>query len=199
MFLQILLTILMILLSLVPLWTAVHAWRKNFKVIAVLIGVGYLFIPVAVGIAALAIFFVKPWHPNMEYIPNPRSVMGWGTKFYCSSDRSGDSFVTTQWFIVFYIPVLPIQSYRIALGQENTKFQGYAITTSRSFMVYEVIKLQPKHIFKLYGFILAYILVIVLFIVFAKGVPEFTHMLTSTIGGFTVIFLIIGYFLLRAK
>lgn len=39
---------------------------------------------------------------------------GIGTKFYGSKDQNPDnSFITTEWFVFFFIPIIPLSSYRV--------------------------------------------------------------------------------------
>ncbi len=189
-----------------PIWVAVHAWRKNFRALSVVIGISFLipFLPAI--IALVALFIVQPYHPNLEYIPNPRLFIGWGTKFYCATERSNDSsFLTTQWFTFFYIPVIPVQSYRIIRGASDYKWHGYTATSTTYFQVLECKRLQMNHIIKVIGLMLSYIILIVLMTLFAKNTtgpgPSAAGADTtvSAILGLTVVYLVAGYFLLRAK
>ena len=179
-----------------PLWVAIHAWRKDFKTLSVVIGISYFipFLPFV--IAVIASFFVKPWEPNLSYIPGPRLFIGWGTKFYCSSEKAADgSFITTQWFTVFYLPILPIQSYRIIMGESDYKWHGYSSTTTRYFQVLECRKLELKHILKVYTFILSFIPAILITGLMANK----TGSAEGIIVAIFITYLIAGYFLLRAK
>ncbi len=41
----------------------------------------------------------------------PRNVNGIGTTYYGASDRQPDkSFVTTEWFILFSVPLVPLRA-----------------------------------------------------------------------------------------
>jgi hypothetical protein len=189
-----------IFIFLFPIWVAVHSWRKGFKPLAIAIGIGY-FIPFLPAVIALVAFFiVKPYHPNLDYIPNPRLYIGWGTKFYCSSKKNEDgSFLTTQWFTAFYIPLVPIQSYRILMGEEHYKWYGYSATTTQYFEVLECKKLENSHLYKVYLFLLSFVFIVPLVALYNK----FSYLEHNPISVFFWMFLVgyfvAGYFLLRPK
>jgi len=47
-------------------------------------------------------------------IPMPRSVNGFGTRYYGRREEALDgSYVTTVWITALYIPILPLRSYRV--------------------------------------------------------------------------------------
>lgn len=197
---NILITILTLFVLLFPIWVAVHAWRKEYKFISVLIGVSYFFPVIPIVIALITFFIVKPHKPNLDYFPKPRLFVGWGTKFYCTSERANDgSFLTTQWFTAFYIPLIPVQSYRIIMGESNYKWQGYTATTTQYFQILESKKLVKNHLFKVYILLLSFILFTVGIFTSIKSVGLTTDTATSALMGLLVIYLITGYFLLRAK
>jgi len=52
------------------------------------------------------------------------TFQGVGTKFYGQRDfRSDGSFVTTEWFVLLYIPIIPLRSFRVLYrGAEDTAF-----------------------------------------------------------------------------
>jgi hypothetical protein len=42
------------------------------------------------------------------------TINGIGTMFYGQSRRDPDhSYITTEWFVIFYIPLFPLRSYRV--------------------------------------------------------------------------------------
>lgn len=53
----------------------------------------------------------------------PRSVNGIGTKFYGRADEWADgTYITTKWFIFFYLPIIPLRSYRVKRIDEGGFF-----------------------------------------------------------------------------
>jgi hypothetical protein len=50
----------------------------------------------------------------------PSSVNGIGTKYYGASDRHPDgSFVTTEWFVLLSVPLIPLRSQRVTYIGES--------------------------------------------------------------------------------
>jgi len=136
-------------LFLFPIWEGLLAWRKNRKAITVLI---YLGCAVGFGwvIALLALPVVKPWRFNRDYSPNPRSIGGCGTAFLGAAlddpARPDQSFITTEWFRLFYLPLIPIMSYRVSYVGSTSKggfWSGY-ISETTTFTVHECVGLSRR-------------------------------------------------------
>lgn len=198
-------TILSVLFAIVlimfPIWVAIHSWRKGFKTLAIIIGVTYLvpFVPQIIGL--IAIFIVKPYQPNWDFLPNPKSFAGCGTKFYGAADKKGDeSFITTEWFGLFYVPLIPIQSYRVIHLSSATKNYGASITTTINYSIIEKLRLYTAQILKVYLFLSSFILFASVIFLAGKAVHSVNQSLfTDAIMGLLVIYAIAGYFLFRAK
>ncbi len=179
-----------------PLWVGIHAWRKNHKTLAIVIYVSFLvpFLPVL--IALTGFFIAKPYKLDLDYISNPVRYIGCGTAFYGASKRQNDgSFISTVWFTFLYIPLLPIQSYRVSRGGSRSSFQGYIISESTNFSVFESPGLFFPQVIRMYLFMVLYFFIIG-FIFFNQKDADtgFTFLMTVTIP-----YLILGYFLFRAK
>ncbi|BDX02836.1 hypothetical protein MACH16_15840 [Marinomonas pontica] len=58
--------------------------------------------------------------------PNPRMINGTGTKLYGSTDRDqvSGSFITTYYFVILAIPILPISRYRVIPTDKGYRFLG---------------------------------------------------------------------------
>ena len=66
----------------------------------------------------------------------PYTLNGCGTRYYGRRDESPDgSYVTTQWVTLFYIPLVPIASYRVL---PVTGGYNYIVSRSRNFLVRKV-------------------------------------------------------------
>ncbi len=51
----------------------------------------------------------------------PRMINGVGTRFYGQCDwRRDGSFQTTEWFVLMYVPVMPLKSLRVQRAGGNT-------------------------------------------------------------------------------
>jgi hypothetical protein len=78
----------------------------------------------------------------------PRTFNGIGTKYFGASNRQPDgSFVTTEWFVLLDVPVIPLRSYRVQYLGEQSGF-----TKSAEF--YNVISPTPldtKQVLQLYA------------------------------------------------
>ena len=196
-------TIFVLFYLLFPIWVAIHAYRKDNKALAIVLGVSFL-IPLApLVIAIIAFFIVKPHVPNWDYIPNPSNFAGCGTVFYSATKKRDDgSFITTQWFVIFYIPIIPIQSYRVIKGAQSSQFGGVYISNTSNYYILEKLKLEPSHIIRGYIFILSFILIMVGIFsgMSSNSNPDkFAETATSATMGLLFVYAIIGYFLFRAK
>lgn len=102
---------------------------------------------------------VKPgdWPGKKKYVG--QSYNGFGTGIYGKRDFSPDgSFVTTQWIILFWLPIIPIKSMRVLpLGPgANAGFLGFG--WSIEYAVYSEARPNTKQVFCIYGFLLAILL-----------------------------------------
>jgi hypothetical protein len=55
----------------------------------------------------------------------PRTVNGIGTKYYGKSEPQPDgSFITTEWFVVFDVPLIPLKSQRVTYLGNNQSWHN---------------------------------------------------------------------------
>jgi hypothetical protein len=79
---------------------------------------------------------------------------GIGTMVYGKRDYWPDgSFVTTEWFVVAYVPIFPIVSKRISY----TRNSDYAIYDPSGYFVYETLPLDGGQVASVYGWFAAMI------------------------------------------
>lgn len=77
---------------------------------------------------------------------------GIGTRFYGTKDQgSNNSFVTTEWFVVFHFPIIPLGSYRVIF--EGTQ-HGF-LKTTRSYIVIEKRPIDWSQVFTTYFIVIA--------------------------------------------
>jgi hypothetical protein len=83
---------------------------------------------------------------------------GIGTKLYGSMEHGPDgSYITTKWIVIFYLPIIPIGSYRvIEEGSSN-----YIIYNSQQYRSMKV-PLHKKQIIKTYGWVYGILGIIIL-------------------------------------
>jgi len=188
--------LLLILFLFFPLWVAVQAWRKDYKKWSMVISISFL-IPLAPTILAAIVFvLVRAWEPEWDSSPNPSSYIGCGTMFYGALGREGDgSFITTLWFCILFIPLIPIQSYRVIRSHESSDWQGVIITTRKYFFIKEALTLNAFQLIITYGFFLSFVALAIIMINSMPSAELFMNML----GGLAIVYLIVGYFLLRTK
>ena len=192
--------LLLIILLLFPLWVAIQAWRKDYKKWSVTIGLSFL-IPLAPTILAIIVFFlVKAYEPEWDSFPSPKSYCGCGTMYYGALKREPDgSFITTLWFSILYFPLIPIQSYRVLRGQESSTWQGYIISSTTSFYIKEVLTLYAYQVILTYTFFCSFVVLALVMMNLFQGVKASSESFVNVMGGLAVVYVIIGYFLLRTK
>ncbi len=77
-----------------------------------------------------------------------RSIYGFGTAFYGSSDRRLDgSFITTKWIIAFALPLIPLRSFRLRYVSEKTVSQYRKVVTTGSYTYIGKVPLNLKQVF----------------------------------------------------
>jgi len=82
---------------------------------------------------------------------------GIGTKFYGSTDYGTDgSYVTTNWVVIFYLPIIPIESFRV-LEEGST---NYIIYDSQNYKAIKI-ALHKRQILKTYCWTYGIIILIV--------------------------------------
>jgi hypothetical protein len=183
-----------------PIWVALQAWRKGFRIFAVILGISFLvpFLPVALSVFSW--FWIKPFKPNWDYVPSPRVFAGCGTKFMGADCRDADgSFITTLWFCFFYIPFIPIQSYRVVYSGGNTLNQGAVITSVCYYEIVDKLRFHKKQIVQAYGLVFSFIVIFLLAGALLYSSPGGESMFTGISVFIIIVYLIIGYKILKAK
>jgi hypothetical protein len=86
---------------------------------------------------------------------------GIGTKFYGKTDVEQDgSYTTTKWFVLIYLPIYPIGSFRVIKEENSTNLVVY---NSKKYQVIQV-DLHKKQIIKTYAWIYGMAALIILLI-----------------------------------
>ena len=201
-------TLFAIVFLLFPLWVAIHGWRKDHQTLAIIIGISYLVPLLPQLIAIVAVFIIKPYQPNWDFSPNPNVYVGCGTIFYGATKRDSDgSFITTQWFVLLYLPVIPIQSYRVIYLGSDTSFQGAIITSTTNYSIIENLRINVKQVIQAYTLIVSFVIIAASIFVFLNNIQgstgidtgKMSEMGTSSVIGLLIVYVIVGYRLFRAK
>lgn len=86
------------------------------------------------------------------------TLQGIGTTFIGKRDfRSDDSYVTTEWIVIFYIPIVPIRSMRVIEtgGEDNSHFPF--LSRRKSYSVLAKSRPHWRQVLYVYGFAIFYI------------------------------------------
>ena len=72
---------------------------------------------------------LEPWR---LFISMPYSVNGFGTTYYGHAEwRRDGSYITTEWIVFLFVPIIPLRSYRVKLVYGETlvhaKYDGYRV------------------------------------------------------------------------
>lgn len=186
-----------------PLWAGIQAWRKGKHSLAAII---YCTIPipfVSVPAALIAFFTYKLYKPNLDATPSLTSFSGCGPAFCGATDRHDDgTFITTQWLRFFFIPLVPIQSYRVSYGGRSSSYQGVVITETKQYYIKQHLKLKMSHVSRTYALTVSFFLVILTLMTIMINGQSNTNLSPFGIGLLSVIlviYLIIGYKTLKAR
>jgi hypothetical protein len=78
-------------------------------------GVGMLFGAVGgLAISVMGMLFRRVHDPNAEPSRNFTSINGIGSMLFGKSEVGADgSYIATEWFIVFFVPIFPVCRYRV--------------------------------------------------------------------------------------
>jgi len=200
--------ITVVVIYLFPVWVAIHGWRKDNKTLAIIARISFLipFLPQLISL--VAVFFIAPFHPNWNYIPKPKVYFCCGTKFFGATKRNIDrSFITSQWLRVFYLPLIPIQSYRVTYHGNISNFHGAVISTTTNYLIIENFKINVKQVVQALLFIISFIVLASLMFLFARSLQQSQNadiafssdVLMAAIIGLIVVYLIIGFNPFKAK
>ena len=137
----------------------------------------------------------EPKKPNPNLSPRLISVSGCGTSFCGATGRRSDgSFLTTKWFRLFGIPIVPISSYRVAYGGSSSRFNGVVISATKQYYIYSKEKLNFLNVIKTYAILAGAIIAVII-------LGGLANQLNSVfmLGAAVVIPIALAIWLLRAK
>ena len=82
------------------------------------------------------------------------SCNGIGTTYYGADDRQFDSsFVTTEWFIILFVPLIPVGSYGVRLASSANMSYGNVRQTFRTYAIIRRLPLNIKQVIKIYAIV----------------------------------------------
>lgn len=81
----------------------------------------------------------------------PHSINGIGTRYYGESGHRADSsYVTTEWFAIFLIPIIPLRSFRVIRQTANDRATIFG--HSASYQILERLPMAWVQVLKTYLF-----------------------------------------------
>lgn len=87
----------------------------------------------------------------------PLTINGTGTLYYGESGYGSDgSHVTTKWFCLFYIPILPLSSCRVL--RDRSRDKNFILYSQEGFRILDELPVQWGQVFRTYGFVLSCIM-----------------------------------------
>lgn len=91
------------------------------------------------------------------------TINGIGTKIYGKKDQKpDDSYITTKWFVFFFLPIIPISSHRVKDHEKNDFMQV-------QYYFIEDLPLDKEQVMSTYGRVaLGIVIVIFIFVLFAS-------------------------------
>ena len=101
----------------------------------------------------------------------PGSFNGIGTKYYGEADWNADgSYQTTEWFVLAYVPIIPLKSLRIRRNEKGD-LTVPLVYSRTGYFILEQKPLSWSQAFRTYLFILAYIVWCVVPLSLVKYIP----------------------------
>lgn len=96
------------------------------------------------------------------------NVCGWGTSLYGKRDfRKDGSYITTEWVILAFIPIIPMKSLRVIhLGSETSV--GLGVNWESKHKVIEILPVNRKQM----AFTYAYASILLLAVWFSYQIPK---------------------------
>jgi hypothetical protein len=82
------------------------------------------------------------------------SLNGFGTTFYGERDHRADgTYITTEWITAFYIPLIPLRSFRLGYRGPAQSKSGFGFGSAESYAVFEKTRPNGKQVLSVYGFL----------------------------------------------
>jgi hypothetical protein len=97
----------------------------------------------------------------------PLSIQGIGTTYYGVRDTRNDgSYVTTEWAIVAFVPIIPLRTLRVV---KSGYASGTFMWSRQPYLVCECLPLDLRQVISVYGFTIGTLAWTVLWLSFLAG------------------------------
>ena len=97
------------------------------------------------------------------------SIWGLGTGFKSDTPLQPDgTFITTKWITFFYVPIIPLGSYRVKYQGGSSEFHFTGFSSTSQYQIIQKIPWDTRRVIKSWLYILAIIALIICINVFFK-------------------------------
>src|SRR5580765_3754723 len=96
----------------------------------------------------------QPVRMTMEGVQNMGFTFnGSGIRFYGQRDfRPDGSYMTTEWVVLFWVPLIPLRSLRVRSGERRDSYLFVLSSSSQNYAVYETRAPYWKQVLYTYGY-----------------------------------------------
>jgi hypothetical protein len=123
-------------------------------------------------------------------------IQGFGTTFVGQRDFEADgSYITTEWVVLLFIPVVPLRSLRVKEAASG----GNPFVSTQSYRVYRKLPLHLKQVLCVYGFLALFIGLGMLAAIVSPHLPRYVGNTVSTVLILGVPLLVVWRLRSRAK
>jgi hypothetical protein len=97
------------------------------------------------------------------------SIWGFGTGYRSDTSLLPDgTFITTKWITLFYVPIIPLRSYRVKYLGSSSEFHFTGFSSTSQYQIIQKIPWDTRRAIKFWLYILAIIALIMSINVFIK-------------------------------
>ena len=105
-------------------------------------------------------------------------IQGFGTAFVGQRDFEADgSYITTEWVVVFCLPVIPLRSLRV----KQPIHGGNPFVSTESYLVRRKLPLHRKQVFCVYGLMALFPVIGMLAAIVSQFLPRYVGNTVATI------------------
>ena len=97
------------------------------------------------------------------------AIWGFGTGFRSDTPLLQDgTFITTKWITLFYVPIIPLRSYRVKYLGSSSEFHFTGFSSTSQYQIMQKIPWDTREVIKFWLYILAIIALFIGINVFFK-------------------------------
>jgi len=97
------------------------------------------------------------------------TLYGCGTTFRANTPLLPDgTFITTKWIVLFFVPIIPLGSYRVKHLGSTSEFHLTGFSSTSEYQIIQRVPWDTREVVKFASYILAIIIVFIAINVFVK-------------------------------